>query len=237
MSFNLNKSRDVDIVFCIDGTGSMTPCLDNVKRAVRTFQDELIARAADENTAIGQLRIKVIVFRDYKDDGSDAMIESRFFVLPEDIAAYEDCIRSIEATGGGDNPESGLEALYLAMSSDFVTGNSDRQVIVLFTDDDAIELQDPERKVNPIYPRDMKVKDVNDMINMWERIGEYAQDSSTKLRDRLKRLVIYAPNNTKYEELSKMSRTYFIATQMENGMQEFTFEDVMSMIVSSISAQ
>ena len=36
------KERNVDIVFCFDGTGSMAPCLDNVKANARRFHQDLL---------------------------------------------------------------------------------------------------------------------------------------------------------------------------------------------------
>ena len=34
------KERNIDIVFCMDGTGSMAPCIENVKKnALRFYAD------------------------------------------------------------------------------------------------------------------------------------------------------------------------------------------------------
>jgi dolichyl-phosphate beta-glucosyltransferase len=64
------------------------------------------------------------------------MLESPFFELPSDEAEFSSFLSGVTATGGGDASENGLEALYLAMKSDFSTGPKDRQVIVMFTDAD-----------------------------------------------------------------------------------------------------
>lgn len=51
--------RNVDVVFCIDGTGSMAPCIESIKANVH---------------------------RDYHFDGEQAMSESPFFEFPADTA-------------------------------------------------------------------------------------------------------------------------------------------------------
>lgn len=48
------------------------------------------------------------------------MEESQFFILPEEKQEFYNFVSQIKAGGGGDEPESGLEALALALRSDFV---------------------------------------------------------------------------------------------------------------------
>ena len=190
--------RNIDVVFCIDGTGSMAPCIENVKANARRFHMEFVNEMTTTmNSEIDSMRVKVIVFRDYKDDGAQAMVESRFFEMPDDQAEFDDFLAGVSAVGGGDNPENGLEALYLAMKSDFTTQPKDRQLIVLFTDADALPLKDPQRTSSPYYPTDMV--DMAGFENTWMCIS---QDSSFKLRDALKRMVVFAPDGTAYSELA-----------------------------------
>ena len=83
----------------------------------------------------------MVVFRDYKCDGDRAMEESPFFELPTDNEEFSSYLDSVKASGGCGEDANGLEALYFAMKSDFVTGKNDRQVIVLFADTTAIPLK------------------------------------------------------------------------------------------------
>ena len=70
----------------------------------------------------------MIAFRDYGVD-SEPMLESKFFTLDGESGAFHEFVEGIEATGGGDEPESSLEALALAMKSDWVrTGSVRRHV-------------------------------------------------------------------------------------------------------------
>lgn len=201
--------RNVDVVFCIDGTGSMAPCIESVKSNARRFHVEFVRAMTDLGSEIDSMRVKVIVFRDYHDDGEQAMIQSPFFELPTDNDDFERFLVDISANGGGDEPENGLEALYYAMKSDFTTGAKDRQVIVLFTDADALDLKQRASEVG--YPVDMA--DEEGLIEMWACA---AQDPSFKLRERNKRLVMFAPDDTKYKALkSKLNRSVFEPVNME----------------------
>ena len=221
--------RNIDMVFCIDGTGSMTPCIENVKENARKFHTDFVSEMTDMGSEIDSMRVKVIVFRDYGVDGDDSMVESLFYELPTDSADFEKFLADISASGGGDNPENGLEALYYAMKSDFTTGAKDRQVIVLFTDDDALDLK--EREDADGYPDDMV--DMDGLIAMW---GCKTQDASLKLRERLERLVVFAPDNTKYKELTeKLGHSVFVPVDMEKGLGEVDFQQIIKIIAASAS--
>ena len=225
-NFSGTTDRNIDLVFCIDGTGSMSGIIDNLKRHAKRFKTELTEALVEANTNITSLRIKVITFRDYYDD-PDAMVESRFFELPVDQADFEREIDSIDAHGGGDAPENGLEALYLAMKSDFYTGDKDRQIIVLFTDADAIPLKD--RAGCPDYPADMV--DWHDFCEIWA-----GAQSSLKLRSRLKRLILFAPLGTKYETDFKWNRVTYVPVEPREGLKELDFSVVIKEIVKSATA-
>ena len=225
--FQGTKERNIDIVFCIDGTGSMCGCIDNVKRHARTFHHQLTEALVEANNSITMLRVKVIVFRDYKDD-PDAMEVSKFFELPADVEEFERCINSIDAHGGGDLPENGLEALYFAMKSDWVTEANDRQIIVLFTDADALDIG--ARRGCSNYPSDMV--DFEGLQTAW-----VCKDSqATKLRDRLKRLVIFAPEGTKYQNDLKWDRLIYTPVDPGNGLAEIDFTVIINAIVKSATA-
>ncbi|MGN0806419.1 MAG: vWA domain-containing protein [Candidatus Coproplasma sp.] len=221
--------RNIDVVFCIDGTGSMAPCIESVKSNARRFHLEFVSAMTDLGSEIDSMRVKVIVFRDYHDDGDQAMVESSFFELPTDTADFEKFLADISANGGGDGPENGLEAMYYAMKSDFTTGAKDRQVIVLFTDAEALDLK--QRASEDNYPADMV--DEAGLIEMWACM---AQDSGFKLRERNKRLVMFAPDGTKYKALkSKLNRSVFEPVNMSDGLGDIDFKEIIKIIAASAS--
>ena len=84
------KHRKLDIVMCIDGTGSMSPYLATVKKNAERFYQTLASEMlTHNNTEIDMLRIKIIVFRDYAKEGADAISQTRFFELNTDMDRVE----------------------------------------------------------------------------------------------------------------------------------------------------
>lgn len=211
---------NIDVVFCIDGTGSMTACIQSVKSNARKFLVDYKDAMRELGYEIGSLRARVIVFRDYKFDGDQSMVESPFFELPADNDGFEKFLSEISAKGGGDGPENGLEALYYAMKSDFIaTARRDRQIIILFTDADALELK--ERAEEAEYPSDMV--DEDGLIRAWSCME---QNSDFKLCERNKRLIMFAPDGTKYQTLhSKLNRSVFEPVNMADGLGDIKWFD------------
>lgn len=225
----LGIKRNIDIVFCIDGTGSMSPCIDNVKNNARRFYSDFAETMTVMGSDIDMMRIKLIVFRDYKCDGQRSMVESPFFELPvedEEFAAYLD---GIHAVGGCNEDANGLEALYLAMKSDFTTGAKDRQVIVLFADTTAIPLG--KRRNCEGYPKGMV--DDNGLLETWM----CTQTHSSKLRERNKRLVMFAPKGSCYETMKqRYNRSVFTPVQIHGGLDDISFKAIIKIIAASASA-
>ena len=226
MNFDGQTDRNVDIVFCIDGTGSMSGVIDTIKAHARRFQQDLTEALIEAKSNITSLRVKLITFRDYGCD-TDAMEITRFFELPGDQAEFEAALAKIDAHGGGDSPENGFEALYYAMKSEFVTGPKDRQIIVLFTDADALELG--ERKGSAGYPSEMV--DKAGLETMW--VCKDSQEGY--LRERLKRLVVFAPIGTKYADLV-WNRYAYTPVESGEGLKEIDFSEIIRSIVKSATA-
>ena len=227
----VRKNRCIDIVFCIDGTGSMSDCIDNVKKHARNFYSMLVEKMTRLGSDIDETRVKVIVFRDYGCDGENSMQISDFFLLDQDTPDYEKFLSGVRAQGGGDGPENGLEALFYAMQSKFECGDDDRQVIVLFTDADALPLG--ARSDSAVYPKGMV--DEAGLEKMW--IGK-DQERVGFLNQLTKRLVIFAPAGTRYEELAKKwNLTWYKAVAGDDGLSEISFDDIIDLIGKSASAK
>lgn len=187
----------VDIVFCIDCTGSMAPIINTVKNLTLNLYDDLIKTMADTyQRRVETLRVKVIAFRDYYCDGNKAMQESRFFKLPEDKKEFHDFVASLTAMGGGDEPESALEAMALAMKSDWVKVSDPnrekaRNAVVIFTDASAHPLEKAAGGVTEYYPKDM-LKSYNELYEAWcgQGVPAYSMNKDAE------RLVIFAPEDS-----------------------------------------
>lgn len=90
----------VDLVLCIDRTWSMGDIIERVKNDAATFHEKLKARMTERGLKIIQLRIRVIVFRDYWDHEPDkVMVTSRFFNLPSEASDFIRFVSGIDAYG------------------------------------------------------------------------------------------------------------------------------------------
>lgn len=125
----------VDVVMCIDVTGSMSGIINTVKSNAIGFYDSFNRCCVEEGIQLASLNTQVIAFRD-KNEDSNWLQTSSTFSLPDQQTSFKSFVNGLYADGGGDTPESGLEALQAAFSkTDW--GNDDgyhRQVVILWTD-------------------------------------------------------------------------------------------------------
>lgn len=126
----------VDVVMCIDVTGSMSPIINTVKNNALSFYDLFNQSCIEEGIQLYGLNTQVIAFRDKNVDGSSWLQTSPTYSLPSQTEAYRSFVNNLYANGGGDAPESGLEALETAFNkTDWgVDDGYHRQVVILWTD-------------------------------------------------------------------------------------------------------
>jgi hypothetical protein len=97
----------VDLVFLIDATGSMAPCINALKNNIETFVASLTTKDANNATPVRDWRAKIVGYRDFDVDARP--IEDHPFV--NTVQALRGQLAGLHADGG-DEPESLLEALY-----------------------------------------------------------------------------------------------------------------------------
>ena len=107
-----SKVRGVaDIVFLIDVTGSMQPCIDALRDNIRGFIETLSSKDANNGSPVKDWRARVVGYRDFPADGEAKWLVDNEFV--RDAGALGGQLSRLVAEGGGDEPESLLDALYL----------------------------------------------------------------------------------------------------------------------------
>ena len=213
---------NVDIVMCIDATGSMASIIEDVKRNALSFYQKFVDEMEAKSKSVQQLRIKVIAFRDYGVD-SEPMVESKFFVLDEESEEFHDFVNAIEASGGGDEPENSLEALSLAINSDWVkTGSVRRHVIIMYSDASALKLGEQSGKLG--YPSGMPA-DLAELREWWE---------GQKMEKRAKRLLIFAPDVEPWSDMVDWSNTFHTASKAGSGCDDTDIATCIHMLVNSI---
>ncbi len=228
MASNFKLTYNVDMVFCIDCTGSMDNIIDIVKNNALNFYQDVTQAMEVKSKHIDQLRVRVVAFRDYLADGKDAMLVTDFFKLPEQAVDFEKCVRSLKADGGGDDPEDGLEALAYAIKSKWDTeGMKKRQVIVVWTDESTHKLGFGSS--SEYYPKGMS-RDLNE-LSAWWGAGQY----TGFMDNNAKRLVLYAPDAPDWNIVSRnWDNVLHFPSQAGNGLKELEYNQIIDVIANTI---
>ncbi len=213
----------VDLVICIDGTGSMSHLIEEVKSLALKFYDELEAEMKIQSKKAEQLRARVIVFRDYWADSADKVMQcSEFFDLRSQSSDFANFVSPIEADGGGDEPENGLEALGLALKSNWEKGDFSKQryVVVVFTDASAHSL---DKGLKPShYPNDIP-KNFDDLTDYWHEMPKPA-----------KRLLLFAPDADPWTMMSSWENTIHYVSEAGRGLEKTEMKEILNAIAKSI---
>ena len=221
---------NVDIIMCIDVTASMGPIIDEVKRTALTLPQIFLDSMAAHGKHSDSVRFKVIGFRDYGVD-SAAMIESEFFEKDEGDK-LERFVRDLEPLGGGDIPENALEAITMAIKSDWIkVGSRRRHVVIVFTDAPALDLS--ARKACKNYPKSGMPDTFMDLTAMWEGATQMFQN---KMDPKGKRLVLFAPLADGTWQNVKDGWTNVITQDIKfaSGGSELNMDSIISLLVNSV---
>jgi hypothetical protein len=219
-------SYAVDIVFCIDVTGSMTPIIDAVKMNALRFYTDVQTNLTAKGKKVDELRVRVVAFRDLAADGEAALQESPFYELPAEQSTFRDFVNGLVAEGGGDAPESGLEAVALAMTSPWTTrGDRRRQVVVVWTDQPAHPLSPA---VLPATVRERVPADFSALTDMWE-------DPQGPLGSSSKRLILFAPDGPGWSDISGVwENVVHHPSQAGGGLSDVDYGTIVDSIGNSV---
>ncbi len=229
---SLNKKKGIaDIVFLLDVSGSMTPCLDALKANIGVLIDGFTNPGSNADAIVKDWRIKVSGYSDYNADGSQWWQEYPFTDDPDQV---RENLASLEIKGGGDEPESLLDGLWMLAKmpatdkgtqplSDSWRYKSDAaRVVIIFTDASChMELAIPEAG------------------------GAGFEDVVRKVQSVGMRLSVYCPEADCYHSISSIDKAEveFIGSLSDavDKMAEFTsntenFEKTLDQLAKSISA-
>ena len=225
-----------DIVFLIDVTGSMQPAIDDLKSNIKNFFNSLSAADANGTAVVKDWRARVIGYRDVKADGSNWYIDNPFVRSTTQIEAQLD---ALNAAGGGDEPESLLDALYkvakfgstpkCAQTEDptkWRYRSEASRVVVVFSD-------------ASFHPR----TSLSEAPNLdWKEIANLAMQE--KLR-----LSVYAPIMSCYDDLTQIDKCEYMPIEFDPTipndaiykLREFTadranFQRTLDQLAKTVSA-
>lgn len=230
---------NIDIALVIDATGSMSPIINQVKANALMLGYEIKGKLDAVGKHVDTLRVRVIDFADFATEGVDAIHASEFFTLPEENVEFKKCVSKIECDcRGGDEPENALEALWVAMMSDWVdlpARAKARHIIVLLTDAPPLDLGERDGCLG--YVAEDYPESIDEIENIWKENS--LQGGMTKLNPRSKRLVLFAPKGPDYDgrswkRIAGWENTVFIPVQPSYGLGEIDFDDIIDDILAEI---
>ncbi len=116
---------EADIVFVLDVTGSMQNQINGLKDGIVTFANALRAAKVDA-------RFGCLAFRDLTQGEPSQILKFKGAQFTDDAVAFSNEVARLNARGGGDDPETSLEAIIEAAGYDFRKGAT--RSLVLITD-------------------------------------------------------------------------------------------------------
>lgn len=229
MGSNYRLNYGVDLVFCIDATGSMDHILDTVKQNALNFYDDFKEVMEKKKKHVSQLRIRVIAFRDYIEDQENAMMLTDFFTLPDEAEAFRARIQCIDAEGGGDDPEDGLEAVAYAIKNSKWSLSSEkrRHVIVVWSDEGTHPLG--YGRSSAYYPSNM-AKDFDELTAWWG-----TKTAPGIMDENAKRLVMFTPNKPGWSNIrANWNKALMCESEAGNGLDKLNYETILDIISNTI---
>jgi hypothetical protein len=206
----------------------MAPVLDLVKRDLLTFAPRLTTALATKGKTIGKLVVGIDVFRDVFVDGDAAFSSSRFFDMATEQSALQKFVDGISPLGGGDEPESALEGLSLALNATWPSDTAkQRHVVVLYTDASAHSLEKAAAiQAQANYPANMP-KSFSELTDRW---------SAQSMNRNAKRLILFAPDAYPWTDIAThWENTVHYPSRAGEGLSEVDSQTILDAIVNSIA--
>ena len=226
------KTRGVaDIVFLIDVSGSMSPIIDALRKNIEVFVDSLSAGDANNAAPVKDWRGKVAGY-------GDAEVDPKWFhdnPFVRDAVALKAQLAALRAEGGGDEPESLLDALY--------------KVATMEASPKGAQAEDPNKwryrseaaRVVVVFT-DASFKET---LTVPEAKGGSLQDVANVVMANRIILSLFAPNFEGYDRLSQIDRSEWEVVEYaglspQEALQKFTadpanFRTTLKQLAASVS--
>lgn len=219
---------NVDVVMCIDCTGSMGDLLDTVKANALKFYPDLCKKCEEKGKDISELRIRAIAFRDFSVDGSNAIADTGFLNIPAQESEFSSFINGLIPIGGGDEPENGLEAVAMAINSDWTTGGDKRRHVIVVWSDASTHPLEFESSKTEYYPQNMP-SSFDELTDWWE------DEQNGKMNKSAKRIILFAPDASAWSEIGlNWNNAIHHPAKAGAGLSDIDYDTILSSIVNSI---
>lgn len=232
----------LDIVFVVGATVGTSAFVNQIKGQARGLAD-VIARGMERDAAsLSRLRVRVIDFADYATEYFNAINMTEFFDLPAENDRFARAVNEIDCERrGGDLPDNGLEALYIAFKSDWMpVGNADkgkyvtRHVIVLMSD--TVPLDFGERDGCFGYDASDFPYTVEEFEKEWSASERDAYSSISPL---YKRLFLFVPEGEdnaghSWKQVAGFEKTQLFPVKLRGGLKDLSFDKVISTLLKRL---
>ena len=145
----LSGKRKADIMFVLDCTGSMQGEIDGIKETIMEFADTI------EKNGV-RVRVGLIEFRDRLIKEEHQVLKFNGEVFTNNPIFFRQEVAKLKAYGGGDAPESSLDAVMLALGQPFDLESN--KAIVLVTD-------------APPHIPDKETKNIEEVVRTIQTVG------------------------------------------------------------------
>jgi von Willebrand factor type A domain len=230
------KTKGVaDVVFLIDVSGSMAAIIDALRKNIEAFVDSLSSGGANNAAPVRDWRGKVVGYRDIEAASSEGVewIEDHPFV--RDTAALKAQLASLTAQGGGDEPESLLDALYKVATMEATPKSSQSE------DPNKWRYRSDAARVVVVFT-DASFKET---MSIPEAKGGSLQDVANVVMANRIILSLFAPNFEGYDRLSQIDKSEWEVVEYEGlnaqeALQKFTgdpanFRTTLKQLAASVS--
>jgi hypothetical protein len=230
------KTKGVaDVVFLIDVTGSMAPIIDALRKNIEAFVDSLSSGGANNAAPVRDWRGKVVGYRDIEAASSEGVewLEDHPFV--RDTAALKTQLASLKAQGGGDEPESLLDALYKVATMEATPKGSQSE------DPNKWRYRSDAARVVVVFT-DASFKET---MSIPEAKGGSLQDVANVVMANRIILSLFAPNFEGFDRLSQIDKSEWEVVEYEGlnaqeALQKFTgdpanFRTTLRQLAASVS--
>lgn len=171
----------VEVVFCLDTTGSMSGLINAAKQKIWAISNQIASGKPSP-----QLKVGLVAYRDRRDQYVTKVID-----LTDDLDAIHTHLMGFQAGGGGDTPESVNQALHEAVTK--IHWSKDKKTLkIIFLVGDAPPHMDYADDVK--YPETCKLAASTDIIintvqcgqdpttrKYWQEIGRLAEGSYVQI--------------------------------------------------------
>lgn len=183
----IRNAQRADIMFVLDCTDSMAGEIDAIREAIIAFSQTIRTHGV-------RVRVGLIEFRDRLEREEHRVVLFDGQPFTEDPALFSREAAKLMAEGGGDIPESSLDALRLALRQPFAPGV--KKVIVLITD------------APPRLP-DKETQSIEEVITEMKEVGVDQLYSVIRVAD--------PESNGIYKRLGEAVRDQYLAFDLGEG--------------------